>query len=146
MLVIGALIAAVLTINAADSSFSDVPSDAYYKDSVDWAVEQGITKGSSDTTFSPDKGCTRAECVTFLYRFAGSPKTNPAKARFFKDVSESDYFADAVAWAVEKKITTGTSAEAFSPRKTCSRGEIVTFLWRYSGQPAEAYDGAFSDV
>lgn len=77
MLVIGALIAAVLTINAADSSFSDVPSDAYYKDSVDWAVKQKITTGTSETAFSPDQACTRAQIVSFLYRMAEKGKDDP---------------------------------------------------------------------
>ena len=105
--------------------------DAYYYDPVYWAFyhEPQITKGTSDFNFSPDAGCTRAQAVTFLWRAAGEPepenKTNP-----FEDVKETDYFYKAVLWAVEKGITTGTTATTFRPDNTCTRGQIVTFLYR----------------
>ena len=112
----------------AENPFRDVPDDAYYHDAVLWAVEQGITKGTSDDAFSPDAPCTRAQVVTFLYRAAGSPGTTAELA--FKDVAADAWYADAVRWAVEQEITTGTSADTFSPNKTCTRAEVVTFLHR----------------
>ena len=115
--------------------FADVPEDAYYHDAVLWAYENGVTSGTSATTFSPDATCTRGQVVTFLWRACGSPEpsttTNP-----FADVSESDYFYKAVLWAVEKGITAGTSATTFSPAATCTSGQVVTFLWRANGSPA----------
>ena len=92
-------------------------------------MEQGITSGTTATTFSPGKACTRGEFVTFLYRFANRPGIGKAENPF-EDVSEGSFYYEPVLWAVEQEITTGTSAATFSPRKTCTRGEIVTFLWR----------------
>ena len=86
------------------------------------------TKGTSDDAFSPDAPCTRAQVVTFLYRAAESPGTTAELA--FKDVAADAWYADAVLWAVEQEITTGTSADTFSPNKTCTRAEVVTFLHR----------------
>ena len=128
------------------TGFVDVSSGAYYSGAVQWAVAQGITSGTSATTFSPEDACTRAQAVTFLWRAAGSPapagKTNP-----FADVRTGDYYYDAVLWAVEKGITAGTSASLFSPNDTCTRGQIVTFLYRAAGSPAvSGGSGAFSDV
>ena len=116
--------------------FDDVQDSAqYYYKPVYWAVEQGITTGTSTTKFSPNAGCTRAQVVTFLWRAAGKPAptetTNP-----FKDVAKGQYYYDAVLWAVEKEITNGTSKDTFDPEKTCTRAQIVTFLWRYAGKPA----------
>ena len=110
------------------ASFSDVPADAYYADAVAWAVEKGITTGTSPERFSPDDTCTRAQVVTFLWRCAGKAKAE--KAATFTDVPADTYFTDAVAWAQENAITTGTSAEHFSPDAECTRGQIVTFLYR----------------
>ena len=112
----------------ADNPFRDVPDDAYYHDAVLWAVEQGITKGTSEDAFSPDAPCTRAQVVTFLHRADGSPVTTAELT--FKDVPADAWYADAVRWAVEQEITTGTSADTFSPNKTCTRAEVVTFLHR----------------
>ena len=113
-----------------ENPFEDVRSDKYYYKPVLWASEAGITSGTSDTTFSPNDGCTRAQVVTFLWRFAGSPEpttsTNP-----FEDVPEGKYYAKAVLWAAETGVTAGTGDTTFSPNKTCTRGEIVTFLYRY---------------
>ena len=109
--------------------FKDVKPGAYYYEAVLWAVEKGITTGTSATTFSPNSPCTRKQIVTFLWRAQGSPapasSSNP-----FKDVKTSDYFYDAVLWAVENGITTGTSATTFSPNAICTRGQCVTFLKR----------------
>lgn len=124
--------------------FVDVPTGAYYYDAVAWAVENGVTGGTSATTFSPDNACTRAQMMTFLWRAAGSPEpkttVNP-----FTDVSESAYYYEAVLWAVENGITSGTSATTFSPDATVTRGQTVTFLWRNAGSPA-ASGGSFADV
>ena len=108
--------------------FTDVADDAYYHDAVLWAVEQNITKGTGDTTFSPDEFCTRAHIVTFLWRAQGQHNafgTNP-----FEDVKDSAYYYDAVLWAVRHGVTTGTSAHTFSPDSDCTRAQIVTFLYR----------------
>ncbi|MBQ3878679.1 MAG: S-layer homology domain-containing protein, partial [Oscillospiraceae bacterium] len=110
----------------------DVSSSAYYYDAVLWAVENGVTAGTSASTFSPDAACTRAQIVTFLWRAAGSPKTTGENP--FTDVSSSNYAYDAILWAVENGVTAGTSASAFSPSAACTRGQIVTFLWRAQGK------------
>ncbi len=107
--------------------FKDVSSSAYYYKAVLWAVEKGITNGTSANTFSPDATCTRAQVVTFLWRAKGAPKVSASNP--FKDVKKS-YYSDAVLWAVKNNITTGTSATTFSPDATCTRGQIVTFLYR----------------
>ena len=108
--------------------FGDVAADAYYHDAVLWAVENGITKGTSDTTFSPDSKCTRAQIITFLWRAQKSPAV--ASVNVFTDVAADAYNADAVNWAVAKGITSGTSAATFSPNADCTRAQIVTFLYR----------------
>lgn len=114
------------------ASFTDVPADAYYAKAVAWAIENGITLGTTDTTFSPDAACTRAQSVTFLYRALG--KLAGSKAAF-SDVPAGSYYADAVAWAVENGVTNGTSATTFSPADGCTRAQIVTFLYRaYQGK------------
>lgn len=107
--------------------FTDVPADAYYADAVRWAVSKGITSGTSATTFAPDMTVTRAQTVTFLYRAAGTPAVSGGS---FADVDANAYYADAVAWAVAEGITSGTSATTFSPDAACTRGQIVTFLYR----------------
>ena len=109
-------------------SFTDVASDAYYAEAVRWAVSKGITVGTSDTTFSPDLNCTRAQIVTFLWRSQNSPAASGASP--FADVASGAYYADAVLWAVKNGITVGTSANAFSPDANCTRAQIVTFLYR----------------
>ena len=112
---------------ATELPFTDVAADAYYAQAVLWAVENGITNGTSETTFSPDQTCTRAHAVAFLYRMSGSPA---AAGSTFSDVAADAYYSAAVAWAVEKGITNGTSGTTFSPDDTCTRGQIVTFLYR----------------
>ena len=112
---------------ATELPFTDVAADAYYAQAVLWAVENGITNGTSETTFSPDQTCTRAHAVAFLYRMSGSPA---AAGSTFSDVAADAYYSTAVAWAVEKGITNGTSGTTFSPDDTCTRGQIVTFLYR----------------
>ena len=124
-------------------AFADVPASAYYADAVKWAVEQGITSGTSTNTFSPDMSCTRAQIVTFLWRANGSPKADGANP--FTDVSADAYYHDAVLWAVKQGITSGTSATTFSPDATVTRGQTVTFLYRAAGAPAVT-GGSFADV
>ena len=108
--------------------FTDVKADAYYYDAVLWAVEKGVTSGTSATTFSPDATVTRGQTVTFLYRNAVSPEVSGTMP--FTDVEADAYYAKAVQWAVQQKITTGTSETTFSPMSDCTRGQIVTFLYR----------------
>ena len=114
-----------------DHAFTDLNSEEFYYDAVLWAVEEGITKGTSETEFSPEKGCSRGEAVTFLYRAAGQPKPEQ-QVNPFSDVETGIYYTDAVLWAAEHGITRGTSATTFEPQKECTRGEIVTFLFRWN--------------
>ena len=109
--------------------FSDVRSDAYYYTAVLWAVEQNITAGTSADRFSPDATCTRAQIVTFLWRYEGEPEPGTSGDPF-SDVKANDYFAKAVLWAAENGVTAGTTATTFSPGSTCTRAQIVTFLYR----------------
>ena len=125
--------------------FVDVATGSYYEDAVDWAVENGITKGTDDTHFSPDGICTRAQAATFLWRAAGSPKPE-TRTMPFTDVPAGSYYYDAVLWAVENGITKGTSNTTFSPNMTCSRAQIVTFLWRSEKSPAAGTANLFVDV
>ena len=113
--------------------FEDVPDGTYFTEPVLWAAEEGITSGTSATTFSPNNTCTRGEFVTFLYRFAGSPSIDDVDNPF-EDVVEGRFYYWPVLWAVEQKVTAGTSETTFSPKKICTRGEIVTFLYRYMGE------------
>ena len=130
---------------AAESPFTDVPKGSYYEEAVNWAVAQGITAGTTATTFSPNNPCTRAQAVTFLWRAAGSPAPQ-SHAMPFTDVAEGSYYHDAVLWAVENGITKGTSDTAFSPNATCTRAQIVTFLWRSQKSPASGSVNPFTDV
>ena len=126
--------------------FADVQEGKYYYSAVLWAVESGVTAGTSATTFSPEEGCTRAQVVTFLWRAAGEPAPTTSNAPF-ADVTNGTYYYSAVLWAAENEITSGTSATTFSPDDTCTRAQIVTFLWRYRGrpEPVEA-NNPFGDV
>ena len=110
------------------SSFTDVPADAFYAKAVAWAVENGITSGTGEGKFSPNSTCTRAQAVTFLYRASGSPAVS-GKAEF-SDVSSTAFYAEAVAWAAKKGITTGIGGGLFGSDNDCTRGQIVTFLRR----------------
>ena len=113
---------------SASGTFRDVERGSYYDSAVAWAVSRRITNGTAGNQFSPDAVCTRAEAVTFLWRYAGSPFafTNTR----FRDVSSSSYYAQAVAWAVNRGITNGTGTNTFSPNGSCTRAEFVTFLYR----------------
>ncbi|MBR0139075.1 MAG: leucine-rich repeat protein [Firmicutes bacterium] len=124
--------------------FDDVPKDAYYHDPVYWAVEKGITEGTSPTTFSPMAPTTRADFVTFLWRAAGSPKVSGDMP--FEDVPEGAYYHDAVLWAYQKGITEGTTPTTFRPDWTVTRGQAVTFLHRNAGEPEVGDTNPFTDV
>lgn len=124
--------------------FVDVKTGDYFYDAVLWAVEKGITNGTSAETFSPEDPCTRAQIVTFLWRAAGSPVVNYAMD--LSDVVGDAYYAEAVRWALSEGITTGTSDHTFSPDAVCTREQAVTFLWRAAGSPAVSGESAFEDV
>lgn len=142
---IAAVMALVLTLGttaafAAESPFSDIPEDAYYADAVDWAVDKQITEGRPGGIFDPDAAVNRAEAVTFLWRAAGRPE--PAGTETFADVegdANNFWYKTAVQWAVEQGIVNGTGDGNYSPYMTCSRGMILTMLYRLNGSP---WDGA----
>ena len=120
---------------AGNNPFTDVPAGAYYEDAVVWAVGKGVTNGKTETLFAPDDSCTRGQVVTFLWRAAGSPVVNYAMD--LEDVKGDEYYAEAVRWALSLGITKGTSDTAFSPNATCTRAQIVTFLYRAMGESPE---------
>jgi len=114
---------------SSENPFKDVAEGQYYYDAVLWAVENGITTGLSADSFGPNANCNRGQIVTFLWRAKGEPAPE-SSANPFADVAETQYYYDAVLWAVEEGITTGMSAASFAPGSTCTRGQIVTFLYR----------------
>lgn len=125
--------------------FSDVAGGAYYNEAVRWAVKNGIASGTDAKHFSPDAACTRGQAVTFLWRAAGCPA--PALAENpFADVKSTDYCYDAVLWAVQTGVAKGTSASTFSPDAACTRGQIVTFLYRAAGSPSGYGNSGYTDV
>ena len=131
--------------NSMLNFFVDVFPGDYYYDAVLWAAKNGITGGVDAAHFAPNATCTRAQVVTFLWRAAGSPAPKNSMMPF-TDVPAGSYYEQAVLWAVENGITDGTSATTFSPDAVCSRGQIVTFLWRANGSPAVSGNSAFTDV
>lgn len=124
--------------------FADVKPGAFYFDAVQWAVKNGITNGTGKNTFSPNSVCSRYQIVMFLWRAAGQPEAKAAVS--FADVKPGDIFYEAVQWAVERGITKGTSSTSFSPFAPCTRGQIVTFLYRSAGSPTISGACDFSDV
>ena len=129
----------------SEITFEDVPADVYFFEPVLWAVENGITTGVSDSHFAPNAACTRGQVVTFLWRAMGEPAHN-VTVNPFVDVTEGDYYYDAVLWAYENGITTGVSADHFNPAGECIRAQVVTFLWRAMGKPASSAEVNFTDV
>jgi uncharacterized repeat protein (TIGR02543 family) len=125
--------------------FTDVKESDYYYDAVQWAVENGVTSGTTDTTFGPSNICTRAQMVTFLWRAMGSPEPTAANCAF-NDVSKDAYYYKAVLWAVENNITAGATAATFEPNATVTRGQTGTFLWRAAGKPTASIAKPYSDV
>lgn len=143
---LGIFLALIMTVSlfsfampqtASAESFADVSETAYYYNAVCWAVSSGITKGTGASLFSPNTPCTRAQAVTFIWRAQGCPEAT-VKENPFADVSKNSFCYEAVLWAAENGITTGTSPNAFSPNKACTRAEIVTFMWRAQGCPTPA--------
>ena len=140
-------LAALLVLCLASSAlaanpFVDVADNAYYHDAVLWAyyADPQVTNGIDATHFGPMNTVTRGQAMTFLWRAAGCPKPT-SSANPFADVAETAYYRDAVLWAVELGITNGTDASHFSPNQTCSRGHIITFLYRLAGSPGVAAGG-----
>ena len=126
--------------------FMDVSDADYFFEPVLWAVDKGITTGTSNMTFAPKDNCTRAQVVTFLWRAYGEVKPTNTK-NIFKDIVFLDFFYDAVLWCVEKGITTGTSETTFAPNDTCTRAQVATFLWRAAGKPmVDGVENPFTDV
>ena len=128
-----------------ENPFLDVPEDSFYYQSVLWAVENGITNGATEDTFNPGGDLLRAQVVVMLWRAAGSPEPQSMENPF-TDVKDTDFYCKAVLWAVENGITYGTSATTFSPTGVTNRAQVVTFLWRYLGQPASGAENPFADV
>lgn len=124
--------------------FVDVPASAYCYDAVQWAVNKGIANGTGNYIFSPAAPCTRADIVTFLWRAAGSPAVSGVNT--FTDVSDNAYYRDAVLWAVAVGITNGAGGNTFRPNDVCTRGQAMTFLYRYAGSPAVGGASGFADV
>ncbi len=118
---------------SAQTPFTDLKPGAFYEKAVAWAVEEGITKGLSDTTFGPDATCTRGQIVTFLWRFKDEPAPKSTQTPF-TDVNPNGYYMNAVAWAVEEGVTKGLTETTFGPEATCSRGQVVTFLYRAAAE------------
>ena len=125
--------------------FVDVPEGSFYIDPVLWAVGKGITTGVDETHFGPTTACNRAQVVTFLWRAAGSPEPTITENPFV-DVPAGSFYYKAVLWAVEEDITTGIDDSHFNPFGDCTRGQVVTFLWRAMGKPDAAGESTFSDV
>ena len=124
--------------------FADVANSAYYVDAVEWMLKREVTQGTTETTFSPNLNCTRAQIVTFLWRAAGSPE--PKGTADFADVPAGSYYAKAVAWAIENGITGGTGNGLFSPDAACTRAQSAAFLYRAAGSPTVNGSAGFSDV
>lgn len=124
--------------------FNDVSEDYYYYKPILWAIENGITAGVSAMQFAPDDPCTRGQIVTFLWRAAGKPSV--LEDTGFTDVNENWFYSDAIKWAVKEGITAGTAPGKFSPDEPCTRGQVVTFLWRVAGKPKVSGDTGFADV
>lgn len=131
--------------SASTDGFTDISSDKYYFDAINWAVGSGITLGTTESTFSPNDVCTRAQIVTFLWRAAGRPVYNDGVLQFV-DVPQSAYYYNAVKWAERNNITEGTDSTHFSPNATCTRAQIVTFLMRAKRFTGDAPDVDFVDV
>ena len=133
------------TDDGADMPFRDVASGAYYFDAVAWAAEEGITAGVTGTSFAPDRGCTRAQIVTFLWRANGSPKASD-RENPFTDVKRGSYYYEAVLWALEEGITDGVTGTSFAPDAVCTRAQAAVLLWRAQGSPKAEKDHGFRDV
>lgn len=130
--------------NEKATRFSDVSPTDYFASAVEWALERGITNGTSATAFSPSAPCTRAQVVTFLWRAKGCPESNAQNA--FSDVRKSAYYYQPVLWAVENSITNGVTEKFFAPHLDCSRAQILTMLWRDAGKPETSGEGEIASA
>lgn len=129
-----------------ENPFTDVEEGKYYYEPVLWAVENGITNGMTPDSFEPDRTCTRAQIVTFIWRAYGSPDPEATESQF-TDVVSGSFYEKAVLWAVENGITSGTTATTFDPGKECTREQTVTFLWRAEGKPVQSINtNPFTDI
>ncbi len=133
------------TVEVSGNPFTDVPENSFYYEPVLWAVEHGITNGATDTTFNPGGDLLRAQVVVMLWRAAGQPEPSSGENPF-SDVKETEFYYKAVLWAVENGITNGTSATTFGPTGITNRAQVVTFLWRYLGEPESGAENPFADV
>ena len=125
--------------------FTDVPEGSYYYDPVYWAADNGITTGMGENTFNPGGTLSRAQAVTFIWRYNGCPEPKSTETSF-TDIKKNSYYYKAVLWATENNITTGTSKTTFSPDDPCTRQQVVTFLWRSEKKPIAIADNPFKDV
>jgi len=125
--------------------FEDVPAGSWYYEPAAWAAYKGITSGVTETQFAPAQGCTRAQAVTFLWRAAGEPEPESTDCPF-EDVGENVYYRDAVLWAAEQGITSGTGEGEFSPNAVCTRAQIAAFIWRWMGEPESGGKLPFEDA
>ena len=141
-----AVLSGALTVPAGAASFQDVPSNHWAATAIDRCAAQGWFQGKTADTFGINDGCTRAQIVTFLYRAAGSPEVKADTVNPFTDVSKDSVYYNAILWAVEKGITKGTTETTFDPNAVCTRGQIVTFLFRASGNEKVATGTDFADV
>lgn len=130
----------------APIAFTDIKDSDYFYDAVKWAVQNGLTSGTTPTTFSPYDTCTRAQVITFLYHLAGSPAVDKSAAAKLTDVPADKWYADAVAWALANGITAGTTPETFGPDDPCTRAQAMTFIYRYEKNPEPTKGMTFSDV
>ena len=144
VLLVIAMAVALFVVPASAAEFKDVKTTDYFYPAVQWAVKNGITAGTTATTFGPEDSCTRAQVMTFLWRSNSSPKeefSNP-----FNDVRSTDWYYRPIMWAVSKGITAGTSVNTFGPTEKCTRAQVMTFLWRNAGSPTVAGGTNFRDV
>ena len=129
------------TVSAVETHFTDVPSGIWYEEPVSWAVEEGVTTGTSESTFSPDVTCSKAEILTFIWRACDSQE--PTISNPFTDISSDAYYYNAALWAYENGMVNGT---AFSPDTPCTRSMAVTYLWEKEGRPTSSMPANFVDV
>ncbi len=131
----------------AGEVFTDMPADGNWAHApIDWAWLHGVTNGTSDTKFSPNESCTRAQVVTFLWKAAGKPEPTSTETAF-TDLNKNSFYYKAVLWAAERGITNGTSTTTFSPNESCTRAQVVTFLWNAAGKPQpKTAECPFTDV
>ena len=119
---------------AAENPFSDVAQTDYFYEPVLWALENGITTGKTETLFDPTAPCSRGQVVTFLWRLKGQPQPTTTTTKF-TDTPSWKYYYPAICWALENGITTGITETIFEPERSCTQGQLATFLWRTLGQP-----------